>query len=50
MSNISDKLLRKIDSNKKFIWNCSPSNGRSGGMLSGIKQKCFDIESFESNR
>lgn len=49
-NDIPDKLLRKIDPDKNFIWHWTPANGRSGGMLSGIKQEYFDIEIFESNK
>jgi len=44
----SDKFFRKIDNAKEFSWYWTPSNGRSGGMLSGIKKDRFIVESFEN--
>jgi exonuclease III len=43
----SEKLFRKIDNNKEFSWFWTPSDGKSGGMLSGIRKDKFDVESFE---
>ena len=46
--NYSDKFFRKIDNAKEFSWYWIPSNGKSGGLLSGIRNDRFDVESFDS--
>jgi hypothetical protein len=40
----TDKFIRKIDSNKEDSWYCTPSNRKSTGMLSGIKNNRFDLK------
>jgi exonuclease III len=44
----SDKFFQKIDNNKEFSWFWSPSNGKSGGMLSGVRKDKFEVENFDS--
>jgi hypothetical protein len=39
----SDECLRKLDPNKKFLWDWIPSKGRPGGVLSGFKIDRFDV-------
>ena len=41
-------FLRKIDPQQKYVWHWIPSRGRSGGILSGIKTKRFDILSSKT--
>lgn len=44
----SDKFFKKIDCNNEFSWFWSPSNGKSGGMLSGIRKDRFIVQNFEN--
>lgn len=44
----SHKFFRNIDNNKEFSWFQTPSNGKSGGMLSGIRKDKFEVENFDS--
>jgi exonuclease III len=44
----TDKFFRKIDNNSDFSWVWIPSNGKSGGMLSGIRKDRFEIENCET--
>jgi hypothetical protein len=43
----SDNFFRKLDNAKEFSWHWTPSSGKSRGMLSGIKNDRFDVESFD---
>jgi hypothetical protein len=38
-SKYSDKFFRTIDPFKSYAWHWLPSNGRSGGLLCGIKKE-----------
>jgi exonuclease III len=42
-SKYSDKFFRTIDPFKSYAWHWLPSNGRSGGLLCGIKKEKYDI-------
>lgn len=44
----SNKFFRKIDNNKDFFWSWTPSNDKSGGILSGIRKDRLDVEDFEN--
>jgi hypothetical protein len=44
----SDKFFRQIDINNEFSWSWTPSVGKSGGMLSGIRNDRFEVENFEN--
>ena len=44
----TQKFFRKIDNANEFSWHWTPSNGKSGGMLSGIKNDRFEVENFDS--
>jgi hypothetical protein len=46
--NYSEFFFRKLDNNKEFSWFWTPSNGKSGGMLSGIRKDRFEVEDFEN--
>jgi hypothetical protein len=39
----TDKFFRNIDPNRLYAWHWLPSQGRSGGILCGIKKENFDI-------
>jgi hypothetical protein len=41
--NFSDAMLRKVDSNRNYLWDWSPAKGKSGGILSGLKLDTFDV-------
>jgi len=41
-----DKLLRKFDPNKDYIWMWNPSRGKLGGILVGVKLELYDVGSF----
>lgn len=41
-----DKLLRKFDPNKDYIWTWIPSRGKLGGILVGVKLELYDVGSF----
>jgi hypothetical protein len=47
--NYSENFFRKLDNNKEFSWFWTPSNGKSGGMLSGIRKDRFEVENFEND-
>jgi exonuclease III len=47
---ISDNILRQIDTNKKYLWKWVPSRGRSGGILSGINLDFLDVGAFEDGK
>ena len=44
----SEIFFRKLDSTKEFSWHWTPSSGKSGGMLSGIKNDRFEVENFDN--
>jgi hypothetical protein len=44
----SNKFFRKNDNNKDFFWSWTPSNDKSGGILSGIRKDRLDVEDFEN--
>jgi len=44
----SKNFFRKLDSAKEFCWDWTPSSGKSGGMLSGIKNDRFEVENFDN--
>jgi hypothetical protein len=37
MQDFSESCLRQIDPGKNYLWDWSPAQGRSGGILSGFK-------------
>lgn len=44
--NIEDCLLRKIDPSQNYLWQWTPSTGKSGGILVGINMEFLDVGSF----
>lgn len=42
-----DSLLRKFDANQDFLWLWNPSNGKSGGILVGIRRELYDVCEFK---
>jgi len=47
---IDDRTLRLIDPSGSYLWKWIPSNGRSGGILSGVHIDKFDIGSFHEGK
>ena len=47
---IGDHILRQIDPHQSYLWKWIPSCGRSGGILSGIKLKIFDVGFFKEGK
>jgi exonuclease III len=45
VQNFSNGCFRQIDPNKCFLWDWSPSKGKSGGLLSGFRLDRFDVGS-----
>jgi exonuclease III len=43
LHDFSEACLRKIDPNKEYLWDWIPAQGRSGGVLTGIKSERFDV-------
>jgi exonuclease III len=43
-------ICREFDPNNKYTWIWSPSVGKSGGILCGIKSSRFDVNSFKVSR
>jgi exonuclease III len=39
----TDKFFRKLDPNRFYAWHWLPSQGRSGGILCGIKKESLDL-------
>jgi hypothetical protein len=42
-----DSLLRKMDNNQEYLWLWNASNGKSGGILVGIRKEYYDVGSFK---
>ena len=42
----SPKFLREVDPLDRYTWNWTPSIGKSGGILCGIKKENLDIISW----
>jgi hypothetical protein len=49
-ADIEDKTIRKIDPHKNYLWKWIPSEGRSGGLLSGININSLDVGSFSEGK
>jgi hypothetical protein len=43
VQNFADSCFRQIDPNKDYLWDWSPSKGKSRGVLSGFKLDRFDV-------
>lgn len=41
-----EKITRKFDSQKDYLWLCNPSKGKSGGILVGIRLEFYDVGAF----
>jgi hypothetical protein len=41
-----DNLLRKFDASQDYLWIWNSSNGKSGGILVGIRKEFYDVGSF----
>jgi hypothetical protein len=38
-----DSMLRMVDPNRVYLWDWSPTKGKSGGILTGLKLDSFDV-------
>lgn len=47
IKNCDDSLIRSFDIHQEYLWKWIPSNGRSGGILVGIKLEQYDVGSFK---
>jgi hypothetical protein len=44
---LTDQELRSLEIGEKFIWCWLPANGRSGGMLIGLRESRFDVGAID---
>ena len=42
----TDKFFRQTDPNRDFEWNWIPSNGKSGGVLCGLRKERLELKRF----
>lgn len=42
-----EKLLKKFDYNQEYLWLYNSANGKSGGILYGVRKDLFDVGSFQ---
>ena len=47
---IADSVLREIDLDNIYLWKWIPSNMKSGGILTGINTKFYDMGSFKEGK
>jgi hypothetical protein len=47
---VDSSMWRKFDLNNSYNWLWSPSVGRSGGILCGIKSSRFNVMAFSVGR
>jgi exonuclease III len=43
LQDFSDKFLRKFDPNREYLWDWIPAKGKSGGVVSRIRDVRFDV-------
>jgi exonuclease III len=43
MQDFLDCYIRKVDPNKTYLWDWIPSNGKSGGIISGFNLDRYDV-------
>lgn len=41
-----DRILRKFDYQKDYLWICNPSKDRSSGILVGVRLESYDVGAF----
>jgi hypothetical protein len=49
MKKHTEKFFRNIDPNRSYAWHWLPSQGRSAGILYGLKKENFDIVKVVEN-
>ena len=49
-ADIDDRLLRAIDPATNYLWKWVPSQGKSGGILSGINLEFYDVGGFHEGK
>ena len=47
---IADSIIRQIDISHSYLWKWIPSQGKSGGILSGINLEYYDVGSFKEGK
>jgi hypothetical protein len=45
VQDLSDDMIGSVDPNKNYLWDWSPSKGKSGGILTGLRVDSFDVGS-----
>jgi hypothetical protein len=45
-----EKLLKKFDINKDYLWLYNSALGKSGGILCGVKKDLYDVGSFHQGK
>jgi len=45
-----EKLLKKFDPNKDYLWMYNTSRGKSGGILVGVRIEFYDVGSFHQGK
>jgi hypothetical protein len=45
VQDLSDDMIGSVDPNKNYLWDWSPSKGKSGGILIGLRVDSFDVGS-----
>lgn len=46
IKNCDDKIIRKFDAQKEYLWLSNPAKGKSGGILVGVKIESYDVGAF----
>jgi hypothetical protein len=46
IKNCDDKIIRKFDAQKEYLWRSNPAKGKSGGILVGVKIELYDVGAF----
>ena len=47
IKNCDDKIIRKFDAQKDYLWLSNPAKGKSGGILVGVNLSSFDVGSLK---
>jgi hypothetical protein len=46
IKNCDDKIIRRFDAQKDYLWLNNPAKGRSQGILVGVKIEYYDVGAF----
>lgn len=47
LKDCDEKMIKKFDINQDYIWLYNSAQGRSGGILCGVKKELSDVGSFK---